>query len=71
MFRLATGSTLSTDCPGEHPSAKMDSAQRVMLDYIEKMIVQLQSQKVEQAERRAWSLGCHALLASSLFQYID
>ncbi len=47
------------------------AAQRVMLDYIQRTLAQLQSQQVEQPERRAWSLACHALLASSRFQYLD
>lgn len=45
--------------------------QSAMAEYVQKMIEQLKSQNVEQPERRAWSLACHALLASSRFQYLD
>lgn len=47
------------------------SLRHAMQQYIETMTLQLKSQKLEQPERRALSFACHALLASSRFQYLD
>ncbi|MCC6511337.1 MAG: DUF1549 domain-containing protein [Pirellulaceae bacterium] len=47
------------------------STQQKTLEYIRQTIEQLQNQQAEQPERRAWSLACQALMASSRFQYLD
>jgi hypothetical protein len=44
---------------------------RAILSYIESTQKNFQNATPEQAERRAWTLACHALLASSRFQYLD
>lgn len=60
MFAIITG----------QPSVE-SSAQQTTLRYIRNMLEQLQKQPAEQPERRAWSLACQALIASSRFQYLD
>ena len=71
MFRWTTGFAPSEYCSNDSQACADNSTHRAMLDYIQNMTDQLKSQQVDQPERRAWSLACHALLASSRFQYID
>ncbi len=59
---------------GDAPADEEDdsfSIHQTMLEFVRKAKVQFQDAQVEHPERRAWSLACHALLASSRFQYLD
>lgn len=67
MFTRIMGQPAAKEC-GEND---LPAEHQVLLRYIEQSLAQLADQPAEQAERRAWSLACHALLASSRFQYVD
>ncbi len=69
MFSIIAGTGAKVDQPADEIS--LSPAQQALLQFIHQKIAQLQSQNAGQPERQALSLACHALFASSRFQYLD
>lgn len=52
-------------------SVPSDSAQQSIATFVSELTAELKSQGTENAELRAWSMACHAMFASSRFQFLE